>query len=222
MAKNQDEIEDDDLDTEDNIDDEDEDEEDEGDADGDDDSKDEDEDAEGSDDDDSSEDDEEAPLPKTRKQLDDAIAKGVRDALKRGKNRSAADRRTSKKGKLSDRERNGSAKNNERLEAIEANQVRLDRLEAKRQFGYETGLAPDEVNVVFKLTKKPSRKSLEDPIIKGALEGYRSNKRAKNNIPSGSGRPVKVNAREEKNMTPAEKRTRFEDRRREILAGKQR
>lgn len=219
MAKNQDEIVDD-NDTEDVEDeDEDEDEEDEADDADESDSAD-DEDAEDSDDDDSSEDDEEAPLPKTRKEFDAAVAKAAAKAVKASRNRDGAAQRTSKKGKISDRER-GSSKNDERLESIEQNQVKLQKLEAKRQFGYETGLAPDEVNVVFKLTKKPTKKSLADPIIKGALEGYRSDKRARANVPgSGSGRPTKVSAREEKNMTPQERRSRFEDKRRGYLAGK--
>lgn len=219
MPKTQDEIEDDDIDTEEDVEDEDTDEE-----------EDEADEAEESDDeaaaedDDSDEDesDDDAALPKSRKEFDTAIAKAVKVALKSSRNREGAARRTSKDGKLTERTRSNSAKNDERLNSIEANQARLDKLEAKRQFGYDTGLAPDEVNVVFKLTSKPSKKSLSDPIIKGALDGYRADRRLRNNIPSGTGRPTKVSAKEEANMTPSERRDRLHDRRRQILSSKSR
>lgn len=160
------------------------------------------------DDDDESDSDDEDDKPLTRKALNEILAK--RD------NRNNASRRVdSKKRDLPDASRKASSMDEERI-------ARLERVEVKRQFGYENGLAPDEVDVVFRLVKKPRAKDLIDPIVKGALDGYRSAKRARANTPSSNGRPARVTAKKEKNMTPTEKRERFTDRRRQILASKQR
>lgn len=159
------------------------------------------------DEDDDADSDDEDNKPLTRKDLAKILAKEAN-------RRAASQRGTSKKRDLPDANRKTSVD----VERID----RLEQLETKRQFGYENNLAPDEVDVVYRLVRKPRAKDLLDPIVKGALDGYRSDKRAKANMPSSNGRPARVTARDEKNMTPAEKRDRFTDRRRQILASKQR
>lgn len=164
------------------------------------------------DDDDESDSDDDDNKPLTRGEL-------MKILSKRSKNRTAAAARTSEKRDLSGSRR--SPKGEERIASVEQSVQRIEQLETKRQFGYENNLAPDEVDVVFRLVKKPRSKDLSDPIVKGALDGYRTAKRAKNNTPSSSGRPARVSSKEEKNLTPADRRDRFQDRRRQILAGKQ-
>lgn len=216
MAKNREEIAEDERDEEDALDEEeDEDEEDESDEDGD---SEEDEDE----DDDSDEDDsdDEAPLPKTRKELDKLIA----DRIKAATNRRSAKERTSK-NRLSEKNRPGSAASraeSERLDRIEARQQKADELESKRQFGYENDLSPDEVDVVYRLSKKPSAKTLRDPIVKGALEGHRQAKALKKNTPRGSSRPIKVGQAASKDQSPSERRSNFANRRTQILEGQRR
>lgn len=163
------------------------------------------------DDDDESDSDDDDSKPLTRGEL-------MKILSKRGKNRSAAAARTSGKRELSG---SRSPKGEERIASVEQSVQRIEQLETKRAFGYENNLAPDEVDVVFRLVKKPRSKDLSDPVVKGALEGYRTAKRAKNNTPSSSGRPARVSSKEEKNMTPADRKDRFQDRRRQILVGKQ-
>ena len=221
MAKPSDEIEDADLDKEENSDMEDQDESaddeesDDKDSDDSEEAGDESEDDDSDDSDDSDEDDDKPLTTRALKKILDA-----RDS-RRSKNRDAAARRTSDKGR-DDKRANRPDPNAARLEAIEKEQARSRLLEAKRQFGYENGLSPDEVDVVFRLTKRPTAKALKDPVIAGALEGHRTAKRARNNIPSTQGRPgARHSAKADKDLTPKERQDRFADRRREILAGKQ-
>lgn len=175
------------------------------------------------DDDDESDSDEDAPLPKTRKELDAAIAKGVRDALKSKKNRDGADRRSSKRDQLPDRKRPGSAASRaeaERLDRIEARQAKAEEIETKRQYGYENSLSPDEVDVVFRLNKKPTAKTLRDPIVKGALQGHRDAKALRSNLPSSKGRVIPVGSKDYSKMSPADQSKHFTSRRQQILDSK--
>lgn len=187
------------------------------DADGDADGADDGDDAEG-DDAGNGDSDDDATLPKTRKELNDAIAKGVRDALKKSNNRSAADRRTSGKDRLQDGKR--APKGDERMAGVESTVAKLETSEAKRTFGYENNLAPDEVDVLVRLNggKIPSAKILKDPVAKGALEGHRQAKRLKGNLPSGgNARPIPVSGKDFAKLPPGEQRKNFSARRQQIL-----
>ncbi len=165
-----------------------------------------------SDEDDSDEDDDK---PLTRKDLDSVVD---RILAKRSKNRSMAADRNSKKRPLSDKARSG--KDDERLDQIEANQRRIDLLEEKRNFGFVNDLPPDEVDVVYKLNKKPTAKTLKDPIVRGALEGYRTDKRVRNNIPSTNARHRTFGGKAYKDLPESQRQEHFSTRRAEILARK--
>lgn len=206
MANDRDEeIEDADSDTEINSDEEDTDEEDDESADGDEDAED--------DDDDTSDSDDEAPLPKSRKEFDKAVGDAVKAALKSSKNRSGAAERTSKKP-LSERKRPVS---DSRVDEHEKAIADMRASEAKRQFGYDNDLAPDEVDVVFRFSKTPTKKTLRDPIVKGALDGFRQAKSLRKNTPSGSSRSVRVGGKDTKDMSQSERRSNLTSRRQEIL-----
>jgi hypothetical protein len=216
MATDHEEIEDADLDEEENSDEEDQgdDSEDEsGDDTSDDDSEEDEDDSEDDEDDDSSDSDEDDDTPLTVGAL-----KKVLPALLKGRenNRSAAARRVSEKGRNTQKGRPDPIAT--RLEQLEKTQRAAAIAEDKRQFGYENGLSPDEVDLVFRMTKRPTAKALKDPAIAGALEGLRTAKRARNNTPgAGNGRQGRPAPRENKNATPAEKRENFIERRRSIL-----
>ena len=158
---------------------------------------------------DDSDEDEDDDKPLTRGEL--------KKILKSNKNHDNANRRVSKKS--------GDTKaptKDARLESIEQSQKRIELLEQKRTFGYENNLSPDEVEIVYQLTKRPTKKFLELPHVKGAIEGHRSHKNVKLNTPGGSGRTFKAdNGKEWKDLSPAEKSSNFANRRRAILESKQ-
>lgn len=207
MAKDQEEIAEDERDEEDARDDEDTDEGDESDED-----EDSDEDADEDDDSDDEDSDDDSALPKTQKELNKLIAAGVKAAL----NRSSAARRTSKDGKTLPENKKRPVSDS-RVDELAASVAEVKAAEAKRQFGYENDLAPDEVDVVFRLSKKPSAKTLRDPIVKGALEGYRTAKRARNNTPRGGDRTIRITGKDHKNLPPAERKNNFVARRQQAL-----
>lgn len=225
MADADEEIEDADLDKEDHSDDEEKDDAEDSDADDDKGSKkdkdsDEDEDSEDDDSDNEDDSDDEDSKPLTRGDLKKILSERSKE---RTKNRDAAAERLSKKRGLSNSTRSADRKEAERLDRIENFQRKQEVLESKRQFGYENNLAPDEVDVVFRLTKRPTGKSLNDPVIKGALTGYREAKRARANIPGsgGAGRPGRADRnKEDKNLSPTERKDRFVARRQEILSAR--
>lgn len=64
----------------------------------------------------------------------------------------------------------------------------LKTLEAKRQYGYEQGMSPEETDFVFKFSGgKPTKEVLDNPFVKSGLEGFRASKRLEANTPSSSG-----------------------------------
>lgn len=177
------------------------------------DSKKDDEDESEEDDDDESDSDDDDDKPLTRKE----VSKVISDALRKEMNRRGASQRDSKNRVLP--KQNGGY-DPERVNRIERQQREIVRTEQKRQFGYANGLAPDEVDVVYRVVKNPRAKDLNDAVVKGALDGFRAEKRRKANVPSPNMRPREVREKEEKNMTPAEKQERFTEKRRSILEGK--
>ena len=64
----------------------------------------------------------------------------------------------------------------------------LKMAEDKRQFGYENGLSPAEVDAVFKNNPNPTKETLEDPFVKGGLAAVRSQNRVESNTPRTSSR----------------------------------
>lgn len=213
MAKREEEIEDADLDEQENSDEEEDTDEDEDESDEDESEDDGDESEEDEEDDSDSDDDDDKPL--TRKDLKKILSK---EANRRG----ASQRTSGKKRDLPDRARSSDQKENERLDKIEQKQRKLDQLEKKRQFGYENDLSPDEVDVVFRLTKRPSAKTLTDPIVKGALEGYREAKRVRSNTPRTNGKANRAGATKTYKDLPVgkERSTAFANRRQDLLAAK--
>lgn len=177
------------------------------------------EDEESDEDDDEELSEEEAKKPMTQGQFRDWQKAQAKLAQKNANARSAAQRVASKNtGKLSDK----APKIGERLASIEENQKKIDLIERKRQFAYENNLSPRETDIVFRYTKRPTAKILQDPFVKAGLEAIRKSQNVKNNIPgSGGGRPTfKVGDKEFKDLKADEKEANFADRRRQILESK--
>lgn len=176
--------------------------------------KDEDEDSDDSDDDES--DDEEDDKPVTRKEL--------REFLRKNGNNRNANRRVHSKDRDKDRDRrhnSQSPKTEERLSSVEQSLKKTALLEAKRTFGYENSLSPAQVDVVFRMTKRPTKKFLETPYVKAALDTIAQQSNVRDNTPSGSGRTFKSQGGKSwDKMDANEKQQNFADRRRAILASK--
>jgi len=64
----------------------------------------------------------------------------------------------------------------------------LQMAEAKRQFGYEHGLSPEETDAVYKLNPNPTKEILDDSFVKGGLAALRAKKRVAENTPSSTSR----------------------------------
>lgn len=66
---------------------------------------------------------------------------------------------------------------------------KLEQAEAKRQFGHEHSLSPEETDIAFKFAGgKPSKETLEDSFFKAGLESLRAKKRLENNTPGSNSR----------------------------------
>lgn len=88
---------------------------------------------------------------------------------------------------------------------------KLEQTESKRQFGYENSLSPEETDWIFQATGgKPTKESLDIPFIKHGLEGYRSSKRAEQNIPAPSSRSITFNGKDFKELSSEERQKAFE------------
>jgi len=181
---------------------------------GDDDNDNEDEDSNDDEDDEDSDEDDNKPV--TRKEL--------RELLKGNQNNRNAQRRVHSKdqGKNRDQRTNSqSPKTEERLSSVEQSLKKTALLEAKRTFGYENSLSPAQVDVVFRMTKRPTRKFLETPYVKAALDTIAAQSNVRDNTPSGSGKNFKSQGGKSwEKMDPNERQASFADRRRAILASK--
>lgn len=88
---------------------------------------------------------------------------------------------------------------------------KLETIEAKRQFGYEHSLSPEETDFIFKFSNgKPDKTVLENPFIKSGLEGFRASKRIEANTPGATSRSPIFQGKEFKEMTEDERRKSFE------------
>jgi hypothetical protein len=89
---------------------------------------------------------------------------------------------------------------------------KLETIEAKRQFGYENGLSPQETDFVFRISGgKPDKKILEDPFVKSGLEGYRASKRVENNTPGTNSKSPIFQGKKYDDMSEEERRKSFEE-----------
>lgn len=88
---------------------------------------------------------------------------------------------------------------------------KLETIEAKRQFGYENSLSPEETDFVFKFAGgKPDKSVLENPFVKSGLEGFRASKRVEANTPGSTSKSPIFQGKEFKEMTDDERRKSFE------------
>lgn len=176
---------------------------------------DQDEDSDDSDDDEDSDEDDDKPV--TRKEL--------RDFLKKNSNNQNANRRVHSKDRKNDRgnrPNSQSSKTDERLASLEKAQRKSALIEAKRNFGYENNLSPKQVDVVFNMTKRPTKKFLDIPYVKAALDTIAKQANVRDNTPSGSGKGSFRNqsGKSWDKMDQNEKQANFAERRRAILDGK--
>lgn len=91
--------------------------------------------------------------------------------------------------------------------------------ETKRQFGYEHGLSPDETDVVFRFSPKPTKEDLEHPFVKGGLEALRAKRRVESNTPSPSSKIFKVGGKQWHELSSQEKEANWA-KRQEFFKGK--
>lgn len=89
---------------------------------------------------------------------------------------------------------------------------KIELIEAKRQFGFENQLSPEETDFVFKFSQgKPNKEILADPFVKSGLEGYRQSKRVSENTPGSSSRGFVQSSKGFAEMTDAERKQAFEE-----------
>lgn len=89
---------------------------------------------------------------------------------------------------------------------------KIEQIEAKRQFGFENQLSPEETDFVFKYGNgKPTKELLADPFIKSGLEGYRQSKRVEQNTPGSQSRGFVSSNKGFADMTEAERKQAFEE-----------
>jgi len=172
----------------------------------------------GEDDHDESDDDGEEPGEDDEDEDDKPVTrKELRELLKNNQKDRNARRRVSQK--KADTTRN--PKTDDRLTALERADRDRQVLERKREFGYENGLSPAQVNLVFRLTKRPTGKFLKVPHVKAALDAISAQERIRSNTPSNSGRNFRSpSGKKWIELKPEERQASFGDRRRAILANK--
>jgi len=166
------------------------------------------EDGEESEESDEEEDDDDKPV--TRKEL--------KELLKSTSNKNnARDRVSSKKKNPVTKQPSDLEKTVAELKAQNEERAFLDK---KRDFAIEHKLSKRQNEYVFKLTKRPTAKFLNQPAVKAGLEAIKAQENISRNTPSGSGKRGKGVGGEKKwTELPAEERqSGFADRRRSILA----
>lgn len=105
----------------------------------------------------------------------------------------------------------------EKPDDITSTVKRLELAETKRQYGYEHGLSPEETDFVFKISPKPSKETLDDVAIKGALQAIRAKKKVSDNTPKASRSAGFQFQAKKGELTAGEKQAEYEKRIKERL-----
>jgi hypothetical protein len=85
----------------------------------------------------------------------------------------------------------------------------LEMAERKRQFQYDYGLSPKEVDRVFKVDPNPTAETLKDPFIKAGLQAIRSQERVDNNTPSSSAKSPVLNRQKFNKLSDEQKQAEY-------------
>lgn len=179
---------------------------------------DEDQDDEDDDNDDEDEDSDDASDDEEEDDDKPVTLKELKELLKGNQNKNNANRRISSKGKPAI---NKAPKTEDRLAEIEKRQQRADLLERKREFGYNNSLSPKQVDLVFRLSKRPTSKFLKEPYVQAAIKSIGETANVRENTPGGSGRAFKSQGNKSwDKLSDQEKQDNFADRRRAILNSK--
>ncbi len=82
--------------------------------------------------------------------------------------------------------------------------------ESKRNFGEQNGLSNSETDFIFQATGgKPTKESLNDPFIKNALEGVRSQKKVEDATPGSSNKSFVADGKKWEDMDSKDKKKNF-------------
>lgn len=88
---------------------------------------------------------------------------------------------------------------------------KLEQAEAKRQFGFEHNLSPQETDLAFRFANgAPTKATLDDEFFKGGLESLRSKQRLANNTPGSSSRSSVFTEKPLAELSEAERKSSFE------------
>jgi hypothetical protein len=102
------------------------------------------------------------------------------------------------------------SKKEEPDDEIKQNVSKLMLSESKRNFGEQHGLSNAETDFIFQATGgKPTKESLNDPFIKSALEGVRSQKKVDDATPGSSNSSFVADGKKWKDMDNNEKQKNF-------------
>lgn len=89
---------------------------------------------------------------------------------------------------------------------------KIEQIEAKRQFGFENQLSPEETDYIFTFSNgKPTKEALENPFVKAGIEGFRQSKRAEANIPGTSTKGFMHTGKTFGELSEAEQKQAFEE-----------
>lgn len=135
------------------------------------------------------------------------------DALK---HRAIADRLKTKLSKVAPISKNPNEEHKLDDEVVQSVK-KLEQAEAKRQFGFEHKLSPEETDLAFKFSGgKPSKEVLEDEFFKGGLESLRAKQRLQNNLPGSSSRSSVFTEKPFSEMKEDERKQAFESKMKSI------
>lgn len=154
--------------------------------------------------------DEDDDKPVTRKEL--------KEILKSSQNKTNAQRRVSSKERRPDV--TTPPKPDARIDKIEKSLGEISLTNRKRDFGFQNSLSPDEVDFVFRQTSRPTKKFLETPYVRGAIEAMRAESNVRANTPSSGGRTFGPKGKSWSELEPGDKQANFAERRRAILESK--
>lgn len=126
------------------------------------------------------------------------------------KHKAIADRLKSKLSKVAPISK-GSNEEHKMDDEVVQSVKKLEQAEAKRQFGFEHKLSPEETDLAFKFSGgKPTKEVLEDEFFKGGLESLRAKQRLANNTPGSSSRSSVFTEKPFSEMKEDERKNTFE------------